>query len=129
VVQQGLFVGRDAYGWDINDYDPGPVQKWLQHRAEKLGTTWLFRPYLYFDIVLGLTALAVAWRHRTALALGLSAMLSELALMFASPAPDFRYSLWLVVCAFAMFWILLIERSRQGPGRQPRAPRPSVPAL
>jgi hypothetical protein len=128
-VQRGLFVGRDEYGWDINDYDPGPVQKWLQQGAEMLGTTWLFRPYLYFGIVLGLTALAVAWRHRTGLALGLSAMLSELALFFASPTADFRYSLWLVVCAFAMFWILLIERSRQGPGRQPRAPRPSVPAL
>jgi hypothetical protein len=128
-VQEGIWVGRDPYGWDINDYAPSPFQQYLQRRAQHMGKTWLARPYLYLGIVLGLTALAVAWRQRTALALGLSAMISEFALFFACPTPDFRYSIWLVVSALVMFWILLIARYRQGPARQAMAPHAAALAL
>jgi hypothetical protein len=69
-------------------------EHWLAHQVQ---LTWLFRPYIYLAVLLVLSPLWV--RDSTMLGVAASGLVSEAALFVASPTPDFRYSLWLVVTA------------------------------
>ncbi len=83
-------------------YDPPRAQQWLIARAQSLSTSWLMRVYLYGLLALAMLGFA---RDRVAVALGVSALTSELALLVLAPAEDFRYSLWLVVASLlAVAW-------------------------
>jgi hypothetical protein len=52
------------------------------------------------SVVLLLFPLALIRRDRLMIALGVSAIVSELSLFVIAPTADFRYSIWLVIVAF-----------------------------
>jgi hypothetical protein len=83
-------------------YDPPRVQQWLIARAGSVSASWLMRVYLYGLLALAMLGFA---RDRVAIAIGVSAVSSELALLVLAPTEDFRYSLWLVVASLlALAW-------------------------
>jgi hypothetical protein len=112
-VQAWVWVGEDLVGADLVPNSPGRLQARLQRGALGLATTWIMRPYVYLLLVAALTLFGFADRNRVVIALGASALASELALLFLSPTPDFRYSLWLVVSALVMLFVTLRSRSRR----------------
>ena len=110
---QGVWVGISGSAKDLVDYEPSDVQAWLERHAAALGTSWLFRAWVYLALVILLVPLAVRARDRLAICLAASALVSEAALFFITPTPDFRYSIWLVPCAFVIALVLVAPRSRR----------------
>ncbi|MBS1120757.1 MAG: hypothetical protein H6Q90_2985 [Deltaproteobacteria bacterium] len=117
-------VPSSIYVWFTDIQDPVGSAGRLQHNASrsafqiplqtlmlKLGTSWLYRPYLYLFILL---ALAPLWiRNRETLAIALMGISSEAALFVLTSTPDFRYSLPLVISAMLVVMILIARRSRR----------------
>lgn len=61
--------------------------------------SWLYRPWVYLLALLFFVLVAFALRLRTGpfiLVLGASALGNTAGLFFVAPAPDFRYSIWVV---------------------------------
>jgi len=79
--------------------------------AEKLGSTWLFRPWIYF--VLGLVFLVLARSHALTFAIIASGVVNELSLFVLTPATDFRYSHWMIVCTVVGGAMLFVLRRRE----------------
>ena len=81
----GIHIARPA--WQLR------LSWWL---AELSGTSLLFRAWPYLLVAI---ALAIAARRNTiVVALIVSALVYELALVVIAPSVDFRYSTWLVLC-------------------------------
>ncbi|MEO8702102.1 MAG: hypothetical protein ABI867_18815, partial [Kofleriaceae bacterium] len=74
---------------------PTRVQDKLQRAMLWLGTTWLFKPYMYLAIALVL--LVACRRDRFARTIILSGLLSVLAMFVLGYVFDFRDVYWLVV--------------------------------
>jgi hypothetical protein len=106
---QWAWIGYDAHAGF--HHDAGPLQAKLQRGAASIARSWLMHPYLYALLVLALLPFCFAKGSELALALSASAIVSELALFFVSPTPDFRYSLWLVVCAMIVPILLVTARA------------------
>lgn len=114
VVKQSFLVGMDPSLGVVIDDEPGPARSRVREWVLSLGTTWLVRPIVYLVLVLLCSAIAVWCRDRLVLALGVSAIISELSLFVMSPTPDFRYSIWLVVVA-AVQLVYVSHMVRQRP--------------
>ncbi len=113
-AELGVWIGVDGVGADLVRDEPSKLQNRLRGWATWFGSSWLMRPYLYLLIIVALLPFCLRERERLATALAASALVSEAALFFACPTPDFRYSLWLVPCAFLITVILIATRFRQG---------------
>lgn len=96
----------------------------LQHRArhseaqrvwldvvEKLGPTWLFRPWIYLAIAIAF--LVLARRDLEPFAILASGVLNELALFVATPSTDTRYSHWLMIGTVVGGVMLFVLRKRR----------------
>jgi hypothetical protein len=88
---------------------PGRLQARLRKSMHSLGTSWLFRPYVYLALSLSLVLLCV--RHRVVLALVFSGLASEAALFVLAPTIDYRYSIWLVVATVLVIVMLVALRA------------------
>jgi hypothetical protein len=75
---------------------PSKLQVQLHRGMLALGTSWLFRPWIY--LVLLVIAAAVV-RTRLMLAIAIAGLANEAALFVLAPTIDYRYSVWLVVAA------------------------------
>jgi hypothetical protein len=93
---------------------PSALQATLQRWMTWLGTTWLFKPYMY--LVLALALLPLCFRDRTLLAIVASGILGEAALFYFAPGPDFRHSLWLVIATMLTTMIAIARRAGVKPG-------------
>lgn len=89
---------------------PSRVQEQLREWMRDLGSTWLFRPYIY--LVLTLLFVPLWIRQRTLLAIALSGIAGEAALFVLAPTVDFRYSFWLVVSTLMLVAMLISVRHR-----------------
>jgi hypothetical protein len=88
---------------------PSRAQRHLFDAMSWLGTSFLFRPWIYLAILL---ALAPLWlRRRDLAALGLSGLANEAVLFLIAPTVDYRYSIWLVVVT-AVTVARLVSRHR-----------------
>jgi hypothetical protein len=90
---------------------PSKLQRHLQRAMRWLGTSWLFRPYIY--LVIALVVLAFGWRDRLIIALVLSGLAGELALFFIAPTIDYRYSVWLVATSLLGLAMVVGLRARR----------------
>jgi hypothetical protein len=91
----------DEFGENVA-FEPPCFQQWLIDRALVFASSWLMRVWMYGLLAIAMLGFA---RDRVALSLGVSAVISELALFVLAPTEDFRYSLWLVAAALlAVFW-------------------------
>lgn len=122
VLALSLRRGGAVYaGWD--SFSPythrsGSVQLALQDGVDSISRSWLWWPWVYLVVVLIAGGFAVWRRDVLAIALCTSSLVSEAALFFITPTPDFRYSIWMVVCALLVPALLLGYR-------QPRVPHSS----
>ncbi|MBS1120759.1 MAG: hypothetical protein H6Q90_2987 [Deltaproteobacteria bacterium] len=122
-------LGSAIYIWftDIQDLQ-GSAQR-LEHNASAskiqaamqegmvwLGTTWLFKPYMYLFLALAL--LVFCRRDRYVFALLASGLTSEAALFIIGPTADFRYSFWLVISTVMVSMILIAKRTGARPSKQ-----------
>ncbi|HSD88435.1 MAG TPA: hypothetical protein VLB44_13000, partial [Kofleriaceae bacterium] len=89
---------------------PSKFQLRVERVLVQFRKTLLFRPHLY--ALLALILLPFAWRQRDVLALLLSGLAMELSLLVFASTPDFRYSLWLVVCVCVSLVMLVARRAR-----------------
>jgi hypothetical protein len=113
-VPQAFWVGIDrTFRTDVSD-DPGPARDQVREWVVEIGRSWLVRPIVYLVVVLLLFPLAVIRRDRLMIALGVSAIVSELSLFVIAPTADFRYSIWLVIVAF---YLLVFAATRLRPRR------------
>lgn len=133
VFRERVHLGDDdipsgAYVWFADVLDLEGSTRRLGHNATTsrlqlqlrdamlwLGTTWLFRPWIY--LALSLVLVALCRRHRDVLALALSGLANEAALFVLAPTIDYRYSFWLVVSTALTVVMLIARRARpdQGP--------------
>ena len=74
-----------------------------------LGSTFLFRPYIYLLVTLLLLPLC---RDRLLLALAGSGIGCEAALFLVAPTVDYRYSFWLVVSTIVLVMLLIAQRAQ-----------------
>lgn len=88
-------------------YESRPLQQVLQAGALRLGLSWLARPWIYLLVVAIGFGVALRRRDVVAAAFAASALVSEAALFFITPTPDFRYSIWLAVCSLLVPALLL----------------------
>jgi hypothetical protein len=114
---ESIWVGFDA-STEIENH-PGWLAFRLQSFERDVGQSWMMRPILYLMIILAMLVLAIKRRDRLCLALGLSAILSELALFFLAPTPDFRYSIWVLICAPLIGALLSAKPVSYPPARAP----------
>jgi len=98
-AHQGVWVGFVTPARDLVEDRAGPTRLWMRHVALNLGLTWMFRPIVYLLLLLAGVPAALRARDRFSLSLIASALFSEMALFILAPAPDFRFSVWLVPCA------------------------------
>lgn len=110
-----------AYVWFVDVLDPPGSATKIEHSAMPsrlqdlmregmrwLGSSWLFRPYVYLLITLLLLPLWI--RQRALMAIAVSGIAGEAALFFLAPTVDFRYSYWLVVSTVALVMMLIALR-------------------
>lgn len=90
---------------------PSAVQAKLQSAMVWLGTTWLFKPYVY--LVLACLLLPLCLRDRRVATVCLSGIASEVVQLFLVVSPDYRHSLWLVIATVATAIILIATRARR----------------
>jgi hypothetical protein len=115
-------AGSQVYVWFTDAQDPAGSGAMLEHSAAPshlqrllqpatrwLGTTWLFKPYVY--LLLAIALLPMCLRTREARAVIASGIAAELALLFAGRDPSFRASLWLAVTAVLGVIILVAHRA------------------
>lgn len=87
------------------------LQRGLHTFMGWIATSWLFRPWIY--VALSLVCLPLCVRDRRLLALVLSGLANEAALLVLAPTTDFRYSIWLVVSTvLAIVWIVTLGSQR-----------------
>lgn len=105
------------------------LQKRLHKAMLWLGTSSLFRPWIYLALLLVCLVLV---RSRLPLAIGLSGLTNELALFVLGPTVDYRYSIWLTIATLVALVAVIAQRSGAGRAASPpsRAPdgRQSAPA-
>jgi hypothetical protein len=77
----------------------------------------VFVPWMYVLLALVIGGLAVATRHREALALCLSGLAMEATLFFLAPSHDYRYSHWLVVATCLAAVLAGVRRAQLGSRR------------
>jgi len=122
-TNQWVWIGVEPIGRDMVPYEPTTPQLFLQRLALEAGTSFLMRPWIYFAVIALELVFVIRRRSRVLLALSLSAVISELALFFICPTPDFRYSVWLVPVALVvivgLFGIRSPKRKKRTPVRRP----------
>lgn len=89
---------------------PSKIQAALQPAMLWVGTSWLFRPYVY--LVLSLVLVVLCLRQRELFALVLSGIANEAALFILAPTIDYRYSIWLVISTVLVVVSLIANRAR-----------------
>lgn len=112
-----------AYVWFVDVINPivamqraehsaaaGGIQDVLRDAMVWLGSSWLFRPWIY--IALSLVLLGLAIRDRAMLALIGSGLCSEAVLFILAPTIDYRYSFWLVTTTLLALMIVIARRAR-----------------
>lgn len=87
------------------------IQRQLRDGMRWLGTSWLFRPYVYLALSLAFVGLCL--RRRELAALALSGLANEAALFFLAPTIDYRYSIWLVAATVIVVMMLIATRARR----------------
>jgi hypothetical protein len=99
---QPVFITPDP----IN-FDPPPalvkIQLWMQHRFDRLSETWLYRPWVYLVLAIGISAFCLWSRTEESWQIGLiaaSGLANEIALFFLAPSPDYRYSHYMIYSTF-----------------------------
>jgi len=90
---------------------PSKLQVQLHKGMLAVGTSWLFRPWIY--IALSLVMLGFAIRQRDILAIIVSGLTNELALYILAPTVDYRYSIWLVASTLLAICMLVGRRARR----------------
>jgi hypothetical protein len=90
---------------------PSRIQDTLRECMHWLGTTELFRPYLYLAFIMVLLPLWV--RERLLLALAGSALGGEAALFVVAPTNDYRYSYWTVIAGILIVMITIAKRAQR----------------
>jgi len=107
--RQAVWVGYDPYS--PYQHRPNAVQHVLQKGALAIGASWLVRPCLYLLALVCMVPFAI--RRRDVLSGGLivSALISEAALLVLAPTPDFRYSIWAILCSL-LVPVLLVGQGR-----------------
>ncbi len=88
---------------------PSGIQLGLRKAMLWLGSTWLFRPWIY--LALSLVFVGLCRRDRTLLALVLSGIANEAALFVLAPTIDYRYSVWLVIATVVVTLALIATRA------------------
>ncbi|HRC55496.1 MAG TPA: hypothetical protein PKU97_06190, partial [Kofleriaceae bacterium] len=111
-----------------HDASTSAVQRWLQKRMSFVFRLSVSR--VWAACLLTLLLVPLCLRHRAALAILLSGLTGELALMLVSPAADSRYSVWLAVAA-GLGLCLQVGRRAGGkpalPGNGLDVPPPTAP--
>jgi len=77
-----------------------------------LGTTFVYRPWIYAVLSLIFLGWAVIARDRFVLAVAGSGLLYEASYFIVTAAPDFRYSHWMVTCTCITAATIFVERLR-----------------
>ena len=88
---------------------PSKLQTHLHTAMRWLGTSWLFRGWLY--LALTLVLLPFCRRDRVLAALALSGLANEALLYLVAPTIDFRYSFWLVVSTLLVIVGVIARRA------------------
>lgn len=118
----GLVVQRDhfsylgdPYGVHVHSWKfqfaASSAMRWLSENM-----LWMFRPWVYLLVAIGL--LFMALRLPDALALLLSGIGMESTLVFLAPSTDYRYSHWMITATIVAFAILLgtrLQKARDQP--------------
>lgn len=102
---------------------PSDWQRGVRWVMSAVGKTPLFRPWLYLLLVL--PALFLARRWQVIRALAASGLVYELMAMVFAPAPEYRYSHWLITTTSLAYATILVGRSRRfaaGGGSQDTEP-------
>jgi len=105
------------------------IQRAFAQGMRWLSRTGLFQPFIY--VLLNLMLLVLARRDRLVWAILASGLAYEAALFFVAPAPDYRYSHWLIVCTCLGFATLVLRgqvRPSRFVSRWWRRLRPARPA-
>jgi hypothetical protein len=110
-----VWIGVDETLPTATPASPNRIQDALQGGGLAIGQTWVMRPWIYALVLLVLVPLCIRARQRLPLVLVASALISELALFFLAPTPDFRYSLWLVPCVLMTVMMLVAQRVTKTP--------------
>ena len=97
-VASPVWIGVEPIGADLVAFHPAFLLRHLWRQAHDLASSRLMKPWPYLVLAILLAGVVLWRRDILAIAVVGSALVSELALFFLSPTPDFRYSLWLVVC-------------------------------
>lgn len=108
-------VSRDHRFAAAHAHRRSVVQKFLVWVVRLVGKTPLFSPFVYFAVALILVPFAR--RHRTALTLLASGLLSQVGLAIASWDVEYRYSTWLVLSTvLALVLVIKQRRASASPG-------------
>jgi hypothetical protein len=105
-----------------HDFTLSSVQYGLGRVFVKLGTTWVYRVWVYALLALILFGYALVRRDGFLLGVLGSGLLYELSLFVASPSVDFRYSHWLIACTCIAIAIVFRERYASGTASSTRPP-------
>jgi hypothetical protein len=105
----------DGYGLHVHSwkfqYALSDAERWLSENM-----LFMFRPWVYLLVAIGL--LLMALRLPDALALLLSGIGMESTLVFLAPSTDYRYSHWMITATIVAFAILLgtrLQKARAQP--------------
>lgn len=109
-----VWVGYDGIGADLYDDQPSATQAAMRDwMLQTVANSWVMRPYLYLLAIIGMLYWVAKSRDRFLIALTATAFISEAALYFVSPTPDFRYSIWVVPTSFILLIALVVTRSQR----------------
>ena len=111
-VREAIYVGYDDTSPFV--HAPSTAQAALQAAALACGTSWLMRPFVYLVVLLCLVPFVVRARDRLVVSFVASSLLSEAALFFLAPTPDFRYSIWLVFSTIVVAVMVFAQRRERG---------------
>jgi len=85
---------------------PTPLQEWLGAQIWSLRDSAMFRPWIYGVLGIAACGVAAARRRRWPCFIALSGLACELGLFFVAPAPEYRYSSWMIASALiASAWL------------------------
>lgn len=103
-----------------HDFSLSWYQRALGRGFVALGRTIVYRPWAYAVLSLVFLGWAAVRRHGFVLAIAGSGLLYELSYFFATAAPDYRYSHWMVVCCAIAGVTIAGERITAGRRPPPR---------
>jgi len=90
------------------DQDEHPIQEAVGGVVDRVGKTFVFRPFIYFFAAIGL--LWFLRRSREPLALLASGLLYQLTFIPFAPSIEYRYSHWMITCTVIASVIFVKQR-------------------